>query len=44
MSRYIANQLPNSKLITIKESGHLWVLENMKKILTTLIPSLKKKK
>ena len=36
MSKYIADKLPNSKLIIIKNSGHLWVLENMKKILKTL--------
>lgn len=37
MSKYIAKKLPNSQLMCLPNTGHLWILEHMKEILETLI-------
>jgi pimeloyl-ACP methyl ester carboxylesterase len=37
MAEYIAAKLPNSELIRIPDAGHLWIMENIKNVLETLI-------
>jgi pimeloyl-ACP methyl ester carboxylesterase len=37
MTKYLANSLPNSELISIQKVGHLWVMEHVKEILGKLI-------
>ncbi len=37
MSRYIAKKLPNSHFKCILNTGHLWILDNMKEVLETLL-------
>lgn len=37
MSKYIADNLPNSQLISLPGVGHLWILDHMKDVLEKLI-------
>lgn len=43
MSKYIAKKLPNSQLMCLPKTGHLWILEHMKEILEALISENEKK-
>lgn len=37
MTKYLANNLPNSELISLPKTGHLWVMEHVKEILEKLV-------
>ncbi len=37
MSKYIADNLPSAQVISLPETGHLWVLDHMKDVLEPLI-------
>jgi len=37
MTKYLAEKLPNSELISLPKVGHLWIMENVKEILGKLI-------
>jgi len=37
MSKYIAKKLPNSQLICLPETGHLWIFDHMNQVLETLL-------
>ena len=39
MPKYIAEKLPNSELKVISNAGHLWILDHMKEVMETLVPS-----
>jgi pimeloyl-ACP methyl ester carboxylesterase len=39
MGRYLANTIPNCKASFIPDRGHLWVVENMNKVLADLVPA-----
>ncbi len=39
MPIYIAEKLPNSELKVISNAGHLWILDHMKEVMETLVPS-----
>jgi pimeloyl-ACP methyl ester carboxylesterase len=41
MSKYIAKELPNSQLICLPETGHLWIMDHMKDVLETLLSNNK---
>lgn len=41
MAEYLARRLPNSELIEIPDAGHLWIMENIKKVLEKLITETK---
>lgn len=37
MSGYISEQLPNSELRVIPNTGHLWILDHVPEVLETLV-------
>ena len=37
MTKYLADSLPNSELISLPKTGHLWVMEHVKEILEELV-------
>lgn len=39
MGRYLANKIPDCKARFIPDRGHLWVMENMSKVLSDLVPT-----
>ena len=36
MTKYLANNLPNSELISLPKVGHLWIMEHVKEVLEKL--------
>ncbi len=38
MGRYLAKKTPNCKAIFIPNGEHLWVMENMKEVVSNLVP------